>query len=148
MPGKRPDPPSQLSPEEAKEWAAIVGSLPPDFFPREVHPILIQLCRLIISAADVAALLREVSPSNPDEFATYTRLLSLQMALSGGIASLLTKLRCTNQSRYSTRTAERQSVKARTKPWDVIDGGKSDPASDDIDSNNNVVDDDDENAWN
>jgi hypothetical protein len=113
LPGKRPEPPSQLSPEEAKEWVAIAGGLPPDFFPREVQPLLTQVCR------------REVSPSNPEELATYGKLLTLEMALSGGIANLLTKLRCTNQSRYATRTAERQAVKARTKPWDVINGGKS-----------------------
>jgi hypothetical protein len=103
------------------------------------------LCRLIVSANDVAALLREVSP--PNDLATYGKLLTLEMALSGVIASLSTKLRLTNQSRYATRTAERQSVKARTKPWTIVEGGKSGgnlaPVSADADADGY-----DEGAWN
>jgi hypothetical protein len=143
-PGRRPPPPSVLQPDEAAEWLQIVASLPPDFFPRETHPVLTQLCRLIASAHDVANAVQELSPSNPDDLATFSRLVTLELQLSATIASLLTKLRCTNQSRYSTRTAERQAVKSRTKPWDVIDGGKSGgnspPVSDDADDN--------EDTWN
>jgi hypothetical protein len=147
-PGKRPPAPSVLQPDEAREWDAIVGALPPDWFARETHPILIQLCRLIHDANTVAAALREVSPST--DLATYGKLLMLEIQVSGCMANLATKMRLTNQSRYATRTAERQSVKARTKPWDVIEGGKAEVKSSSetlCDSVNDDAD-DDEGTWN
>jgi hypothetical protein len=141
LPAQRPPPPPQLTQDEAKEWVEIVGGLPADWFPRECHAVLVQLCRLIASANEVSAALREFSPSNPDQLAAYRQLLTLEMALSGVIASLLTKMRCTNQARYGKRTAERLSQRARGKPWDMA-SVSSDEA------NLSDADNDDETTWN
>jgi hypothetical protein len=44
---QRPDPPAELSIEQAEVWRAYVGDMPADWFTPKTHPDLIGLCRLV-----------------------------------------------------------------------------------------------------
>jgi hypothetical protein len=41
----RPEPPEDLTEEQAAEWSAVVDRLPADWFPRETHGLLARYCR-------------------------------------------------------------------------------------------------------
>ena len=45
---RRPDAPLDLTPEETDEWAAVVDSLPADWFARETHGLLKQYPQLFV----------------------------------------------------------------------------------------------------
>jgi hypothetical protein len=54
IPGKRPSPPDDLTPEQQVEWEAIVARLPADWFSGENIPMLRELCRHICYARELA----------------------------------------------------------------------------------------------
>jgi hypothetical protein len=118
LPGQRPEPPAELTAEEAKEWVAITNKMPVDWFPREQHPLLVELVQAIVMSRRLAA---EIAASASLGEAEKPVKLKLQIAHT--IAAISTKLRLTNQSRYGKRTAERLSEKTnqqgRTRPWEV-----------------------------
>jgi hypothetical protein len=41
---ERPAPPDELTEDEAAEWRAIAGPMPPDWFTRENYPLLEYPC--------------------------------------------------------------------------------------------------------
>ena len=53
---RRPEPPSELTEEQAHEWRVIVNRMSPDWFPRETHGLLVEYCRLIVDARRVSVL--------------------------------------------------------------------------------------------
>jgi hypothetical protein len=54
---QRPDAPYDLTDDETAEWVAILGRMAADWFPRETHPLLTQLCRHIVSSRRLAQLI-------------------------------------------------------------------------------------------
>ena len=111
----RPDPPSELTDEQAKEWREIVRSMPVEWFPRETHGLLVQFCRHVVAGRHVARLIDAV---DDDDLPTLARLLRMQALQSGAIASLSTKLRLA-QSATSDR---RRKVPASRTPWEWPEG--------------------------
>jgi hypothetical protein len=122
MPAERPAPPADLCPEAAEEWVAIVARMPPDFFMREMHALLAQFCRHTVTSRLIARLIDTVPSEALHDWAQlqrYGRLLAMQDRESKALANLATRMRITNQSRYTTRsaaTASRKSVSS--KPWE------------------------------
>ena len=53
---RRPEPPTELTREQAAEWRAVVDRLPADWFARETHGLLVQYCRHVVAARRVAEL--------------------------------------------------------------------------------------------
>ena len=51
---RRPEPPDELSEEEAVEWKAVVHRLPPEWFPKETHQVLVAYCRHVVRGRMVA----------------------------------------------------------------------------------------------
>jgi hypothetical protein len=124
LPGQRPEPPEGLEPVAAGEWCAITGRLPPDFFPREVHPVLQELCEVVALSRRVAADLNALprcSLADSEAFAQFDKLAQLKLRLGAQIGALSTKLRITNQSRYAKHTAARQAAAGANhkRPWEV-----------------------------
>jgi hypothetical protein len=136
IPGKRPSPPDDLTPEQQVEWEAIVARLPVDWFTGENIPMLKELCRhityareLAVEIAAVKVMLSEVTAWTAAEAeksnvmaAGRKELCGLLRAKSERIGNLSTKLRLTKLSRYEdARTAARAARDAggtRPKPWE------------------------------
>jgi hypothetical protein len=112
---RRPDAPYDLRDEEATEWWAIVNRMPADWFPRETHSVLSQLCRHVVNARRVAQLITAELSAEKLSVETYERLLRMQARESGAIASLSTKLRITQQSTYDKSKKKPTLVQ---KPWE------------------------------
>ena len=137
VPGRRPDPPAELTAEEQAEWMAITSRLPANWFAAENAPMLKELCRHIcyarMLAGEISALKGTIAAvkSNSDPVAPgskasrnkvladlQTELLSLLRAhgdQSERIGNLSTKLRLTQLSR-ATRTAARAASAAADAP--------------------------------
>jgi hypothetical protein len=73
---QRPEPPAELSEEQAAEWQAMVNRLSADWFPRETWPLLVQYCRHVVSARRVAQLIARAESDGeqgPRSCASYMR---------------------------------------------------------------------------
>lgn len=126
---ERPRPPSDLNQEQAAEWSSIVNRMPADWFPRETHGLLAQLCRHLVSArrvADmIAALETELSNEAEDGKSqaeiilgatkAFDRLYKMQEREGRAISSLSTKMRLSQQSTYDK--SKRKPGQTR-KPWE------------------------------
>jgi len=122
LPGQRPQPPASLTPAQAERWQRIVASKPADWFQAESFPLL----EAYLVAADLAATLK----AEIDRFAKRRgRLAGKRLAdfralarehreASDTLMRLATKMRLTQQSRYTEKkagTAARNGAKAL--PW-------------------------------
>jgi hypothetical protein len=121
----RPEPPPELSKDEALEWTEIVGSMPVDWFTRECHPMLIQLCRMIVQLRAVNAQMK----SRGGQIKSYDdkvmlKLARLQDMYTRTMSALATKMRLSQQSKYNYAQAHALTSKHNTpkKLWEV--GGK------------------------
>jgi hypothetical protein len=108
--------PGDLEPAEAALWRDIVASKPADWFGGDCAPLLkeyvrsARMCDLL--APRISAAIGTVDPRG------LKRLLDLRHQESTRAAMLATKLRLTQQSRYSARaaaSADRRAAGAR--PW-------------------------------
>jgi hypothetical protein len=122
---KRPDPPDELTREEAEEWRAVVDRLPADWFPRESHQLLVQYCRHVVKARMMARLIDSFDPEWAATDEGLHRLDKLtQMAEREGraISSLATRMRLSQQSRYAHKTANVKAAdpNASRKPWQHV----------------------------
>lgn len=118
---KRPDPPKDLGKEEQIEWKAIVNRMPVDWFREEQFPLLSQLCRHIVLGRDVSDRVKAFLRPKMDtaQIRDYSRLLNMMTKQTKTIATLSTKLRLTNQSKYYASKAFTKIRKASAnKPWE------------------------------
>lgn len=115
---RRPKPPSALSPDAAAQWRAIVDSMPADWFPRETHPMLTQMCRLVVRCASIAEALDQAIRDGEDlSERKYQNLMRAEMQLSEGIAKLSTKMRISQQS-SSNYDKKRKRTGKKVLPWE------------------------------
>lgn len=110
----RPNPPEVLTQEEAEIWCRVVDTKPANWFDAASAPILTEYCRAV-AMSDYLTTQCENSKADPATFIQYVKLRHQE---SMRVASLGTKLRLTQQSRYtpgSAKTADKKSGEAR--PW-------------------------------
>jgi hypothetical protein len=107
-----PPAPDVLSERQAELWRQITRSKPADWWDAGSLPVL----RALVCHIDTCELVQlhfaaVGSPGDPDALDRLERLARLRERESKSVASLSTKLRLTQQSRYtplSARTAERR----------------------------------------
>lgn len=112
---RRPEPPADLTEDQAREWHEVVNRLPADWFPRETHGMLAQYCRHLINARRVAALI-EKGVAEGCDIDTYDRLLKMQEREGRAISSLATRMRISQQSTMSEK--KRKPGLTLPKPWE------------------------------
>ena len=104
----RPKPPEHLTSVQAAEWRAIVARLPPTWFSRETHGLLIAYCRHFGNAKKVAEQLDAVRGEclrDPEGLAVFDKLSRLLEREQRAMSSLATRLRLTQQSRFRSEAA-------------------------------------------
>src|SRR5690606_31228401 len=84
----RPEPPHELTDEQAHEWRAVVNRLPAEWFPRETHGSLAQYCRHVVTAGRVAQLIGAMEAQEDFAVDEYDKLLKMQDRESRAIAAL------------------------------------------------------------
>lgn len=113
---RRPEPPEELTEEQAEEWRAIVNRLPADWFPRETHPLLAAYCRHVIAARRVAQLIKHNEGGENFSIADYDRLLKCQERESRAVASLSVKMRISQSTTYDK---SKKKPATNHRPWDA-----------------------------
>jgi hypothetical protein len=114
---RRPDPPSELTDEQAEEWRAVVDRLPADWFPRETFGLLCQYVRHVSRARRLAQMLDELERSADFDADQYSKLLREEAAQSASIANLATRMRISQYSSYDKKKAKPDPLKM---PWDGL----------------------------
>lgn len=115
---ERPQPPDELTDEQAFEWRAIVNRMPADWFPRETWPLLIQYCRHIISARRICQVIGKLEQEEDFDFKAYSDALKIQARESQIITTLATKMRISQQSTYDK--SRKKGSGGTSKPWDDV----------------------------
>ena len=111
----RPKAPRELTAEQAREWQAVVESLPADWFPKETHPLLIQYCRHIVRARRLAVLLDAIENGPRVDQREYNRLAMMAQRETLALTTLATKMRLSQHASYSKKRAKDATYQA--KPW-------------------------------
>jgi hypothetical protein len=123
--GDRPAPPDDLNVTQAEIWRTIVASEPAEFFnTATLKSMLADVCRHRETASKLSAVIDSFQAEwlKVGEGAKrYASLLKMRDLEIRAAASLATKLRLTNQSRYIPQSAARMSRDAvkGTKPWEL-----------------------------
>ncbi len=108
-------PPADLTDEQVDVWRIIVNRMPADWFPAETHPLLVQYCRHTIRARRLAQLLDNMEKSQEVDIKEYRDLLRSEEEQSRALASLATKLRISQQTRFDK---SRKTPLVGDKLWD------------------------------
>jgi hypothetical protein len=107
----RAAPPEELSADEAIEWRAYTNRMPADYFGREHYPLLVQLCRHIVSCRHLDTLIGECADA-----AQYIKLLSARANETRTINMLLRSMRMTHQANVRQELSATPIVER--KPWE------------------------------
>jgi hypothetical protein len=114
---RRPDPPAELSDEQAAEWTAIVSRMPADWFPRETHGLLAQYCRHVVAARRIAQLVAAMEADDDGfDLGAYDKALKMQEREGRAISSLATRMRLTQQTTYDK--SKKKPAASGKRPWD------------------------------
>lgn len=123
--GGRPEPSSELTAEQAAIWRETVASEAADFFgTAALRSMLADYCRHRASAAVVSEVIDTFKPEwlkAAEGAKRYNGLLKMREAETRAAASLATKLRLTNQSRYTPQAAATANKNAARgmRPWEA-----------------------------
>jgi len=124
VPGVQPDPPKELSPDEAAEWRRLWATSPPDWFPRETWPLLVQLCRHICQSRFLGECLQEVrqgllDPRDAEQIKHLNTMCILHEREGRAVTALMEKLRLTTQQRVARDVAGPQQAEQAPEvmPW-------------------------------
>lgn len=113
-------PPDDLTPEQAARWRAVVDSKPVDWFGPDSLPLLKEYVRAE-AMCDLLAVQIEAAiagAEGPGAAGLIKNYLDMRDKESKRLASLATKLRLTQQSRYTPQAAATANKKAgNARPW-------------------------------
>lgn len=123
--GKRPEAPDDLMKDEAEIWIATTASEPLDFFNTSaLRNLLKDYCRHRAAADKITAVINMFQTEwlkSETGSKRYSQLLKMRDLEARGAADKATKLRLTNQARYTPQaasTASRNAAKG-LKPWEL-----------------------------
>ncbi len=120
---ERPKPPGELTREQAEEWRAVVARMPVKWIQREIWPLLTQYCRHVVNARHVGKLIEaahDLDIGDRTALMRFNRLLGMQERQSNALAGLATRMRLTNQSRYTAHSAAAQAKRGSgLKLWET-----------------------------
>lgn len=121
---RRPDPPVELTDDEAEVWQRTVASEAADVFgTAALQQLLTEYCRHVVAAARLSLVIEAHMSTAESEVSLKDLdcLLKMRDRETKAVADLATKLRLTNQSRYTPKaaaTAAKNQAKGE-KPWQM-----------------------------
>lgn len=116
---ERPDPPSHLTDDEAAVWRDVVATKPADWFMRDSQPVLCAYCQAVVMHRVLSKQWYDTK-NVPDK-----DLVGMVSKTANLIAQLATKLRLTQQSRYTTGSAATANKRGGgpLRPWETGKAG-------------------------
>lgn len=121
----RPKPPKDLTKAQAEIWERTVANEASSFFnTAALQQLLKEYCRHVESAAKLASMIEVVEQSktfDEETIKAYDTLLKMRDRETKAIGDKATKLRLTNQARYTPQAAATASKKnTERKPWQSL----------------------------
>jgi len=119
----RPQPPSDLTKDQRAVWDRTVANEGADTFKTAaLQQLLKEYCRHVVSAKKLAGMIEMMEAVPINDLGDYDRLLKMRDRETKALADKATKLRLTNQSRYTPQaaaTAAKKGAGQDLKPWQV-----------------------------
>ncbi len=115
-------PPAGLTEPQQAHFAALVASVPADRFARADVPLLVALSRHLTRADEIERMF----VSHAESIAEYDMLARAAARESSAIASIMTRLRLTPQSRYKPDAAALRRGPPSTPPWEAMPPAEGD----------------------
>lgn len=120
----RPRPPAELTDAQREVWERTVANEAATFFSTAaLQQLLKEYCRHVVSAAKLAKMIETVelaSAFDEESIKAYDKLLVMRDRETKALGDKATKLRLTNQARYTPQAAATASKKtAERKPWEI-----------------------------
>lgn len=121
----RPMPPSDLTKTQVDIWERTVANESADVFKTAaLQQLLKEYCRHVASAMKLAGMIEAMEAQaqmSPDDLGDYDKLLKMRDRETKALADKATKLRLTNQARYTPQAAATAAKKAGEglKPWQM-----------------------------
>lgn len=123
--GLRPEPPAELDAAQAEVWRITVASEALEFFATAaLRALLKDYCRHRVEVERISLILNSFQLDwikNAEGAKRYSDLLRMRERETRSAYMVATKLRITNQARYTTLsagTASRNTLRG-TKPWEL-----------------------------
>lgn len=118
---RAPEPPEWLSEAESEVWRGVTATKPWDWFTEDNMPLLEDYARHVVLSRKVGKELQNlssVSLADKDDLERSDRLMRMSEREAKICMSLATKLRLTQQSRYTTKAAgTADKGHERRTPW-------------------------------
>lgn len=123
QPMGRIEPPKGLTTEELTLWRAVVDSKPADWFGEDSAPLLTEYVRAVCHSDELDRVIKSMS-SDDQEWAAnakpYMDFMRIRDMEAKRAVSIATKLRMTQQSRYTPQAAATANKKAgNARPWET-----------------------------
>jgi hypothetical protein len=120
----RPQPPKDLTEEQRDIWRRVVASENSGFFNTAALQLLLrEFCRHVDTALVLTRLIESYEPewlATDEGLDRYGKLLQLRERETKALTDKATRLRLTNQSRYTPQAAATASKNVPTaKPWEM-----------------------------
>jgi len=96
-------PPEGMTADQLQIWRETVSARSADYFGPDAVPMLEEYCRVVVMCRTLATMIEGVMDGG--ETGEFKSLLDMRDKESKRMASLATKLRLTNQSRYTPQAA-------------------------------------------
>lgn len=122
---ERPQPPFGLSARQSEIWKEVAASEKPDFFrTAALRALLTDYCALRESIEDICGVLNSFDPEwlkSENGVKRYKVLTDIREKEVRAAASLATKMRLTNQARYTPQAAATaaNNMPRAARPWDI-----------------------------
>lgn len=120
---KLPEPPHQLTPAQADIWRIVIASRSADMIDPEAYPVLVEYCRAVVTADQIAEQLAVFDPqwlADDGGLKRWDKLTSMQARSQGVISTLSVKLRLSPSARVRADAAGVIARKgAKRKPWET-----------------------------
>ncbi len=118
----RPRAPEDLTDCQREVWDRTVSNEAADVFrTATLQQLLKEYCRHVASAEKLAGMIEAMEAVPINDLGDYDRLLKMRDRETKALADKATKLRLTNQSRYTPQAAATAAKNAQTerKPWQI-----------------------------
>jgi phage terminase small subunit len=116
-PWARLSPPEWLTEDAKTLWRDVVETKPPEWFKADAAPLLEAYCKTVVEYRRASLALDSIQPA---DVADYKKLSDVTTSLAMRMGDLATKMRLTQQSRYTPAVATTADKKtASAKPWEI-----------------------------
>lgn len=123
VPGKRPEPPAELTEAQAEVWRAVVQTKPADWFTDDSHPLLVAYCKHVVTARQLGAAIDAFNTAlltDDEHVKRYDKLLAMRERETRAITALARSMRLTQQARYDAKRANTAASQTQArKPWEA-----------------------------